>query len=278
MKPGQPDATARRPALPRRWTDSGWTTDAAPATPEEAPVAIVIDGQSQAVLMATPHDLHDLALGFALTESMIASPADVQGFEETTVTTRGLPGREARLWLRPGVAAALAERRRRMLGPVGCGLCGIDSIDQALPEVIAVTSDLRIGPESVIAAMRALTDGQVRWRATPAIHGAAFVAQGHTTVREDVGRHNALDKLMGALGRSGHDPAHGILAMTSRLSVDLVQKAARMGAPVLIGAAAPTTLAIRWAEACGITLIGRARGDSFDLYTRSDRIEGSSHG
>ena len=103
-----------------RWQD-GWHPVAPPPEPQECPVAIVIDGMSQAVLMATPHDLRDFALGFALTEGLIASPADVQDYEDVEVEAGGFPAREARLWLRPGLAAGLAERRRSMVGPVGCG-------------------------------------------------------------------------------------------------------------------------------------------------------------
>ena len=272
------------PAPPRRWRSGQWLVTGAaeapaPAAPAEQPVAIVIDGQSQAVLMATPSDLQDLATGFALTEGMIDDAADIQGAEIVAVTTSGLPAHEARLWLRPGVAARLSERRRQMLGPVGCGLCGIDSIDQALPAIIPVTADLRISPADIGAAMAALTEGQVLYRDTPAIHGACFrSATGDALVREDVGRHNALDKLIGALARDGRGPSGGIIAMTSRMSVDLVQKSARMNAPVLVGAGAPTALGIRWAEACGITLIGRARRGDFDLYTHPERMDDRPHG
>ena len=278
MEDGSP-LPGRAPAALARWQEGAWVDSDAPQAPAEAPVAIVIDGQSQAVLMATPADLHDLALGFALTEGMVAAAGDVQDFEQVAVEAGGLPAFEARLWLRPGTAAVLAERRRKMLGPVGCGLCGIDSIEQALPPMRAVVSGLRIRPADVRAAMEALTRGQVRWRKTPAIHGACLWQWGAAPVtREDVGRHNALDKVMGALARAGRDGAGGVIAMTSRLSVDLVQKAARMQAAAVIGASAPTTLAIAWAEAAGITLIGRARGDAFDLYTHPERLEGYPDG
>ena len=138
MKDQQPGAM--------RW-DGGWHQAAPPPSPQECPVAIVIDGMSQAVLMATPHDLRDFALGFALTEGLIASPADVQDYEEAEVEAGGFPAREARLWLRPGLAAGLAERRRSMVGPVGCGLCGVDSIAAALPQVVPVASDWTMPPE-----------------------------------------------------------------------------------------------------------------------------------
>ena len=260
----------------RRWDGSAWVAGDARPIPEEAAVAIVIDGASQAVLMATPHYLRDFATGFALTEGLIASPADITGFEQVAVAPvadLALPALEARLWLRPGLAAGLAERRRAMVGPVGCGLCGVDSIAAALPAVVPVASAARFTPGDVAAAMDALSAGQVRWRATPSIHAACLWTAGGALVREDVGRHNALDKLAGAAAVAARDPAGGIVAMTSRISVDLVQKAARMGAPVLAGAGVPTRLAVAWAEAAGITLLGRARDGAFDLYTHPARIE-----
>ena len=273
--------TVRAPAPGRplrRWREGAWVTgeDRPAVPPEEAAVAIVIDGASQAVLMATPHDLGDLALGFALTEGLIDSPADVTHAEtlEVAAPVPGMAAHEARLWLRPGLGVRLAERRRSMVGPVGCGLCGVDSIAAALPEVRPVQADTRLAPATVAAAMAALSDGQRLWRRTPGIHAAALWTPGAVMVREDVGRHNALDKLGGAVARAGIAPDGGAVAMTSRLSVDLVQKTVRLGAPVLIGAGVPTRLAIAWAEAAGLTLIGRARGDGFDIFTHPQRIEG----
>lgn len=258
--------------LPMRWRDGEWLAGDAPPSPQELPVAIVIDGMSQAVLMATPHDLHDFAIGFALTEGMIASPKDVASYETAQVSARGMPAIEARLWLQPGLSVQLVERKRAMIGPVGCGLCGVDNIAAALPEIIPVDSDLTMAPAEIGKAMAALSDGQILRRATPAIHGAGFWDKATALVREDVGRHNALDKLAGAMARQDLDGARGAIVMSSRLSVDLVQKAARIGAPILIGASAPTELALAWAEAAGITLIARARGQDFDLFTHPQRI------
>ncbi|HRO15526.1 MAG TPA: formate dehydrogenase accessory sulfurtransferase FdhD, partial [Paracoccus sp. (in: a-proteobacteria)] len=160
----------------RRWRDGGWLgqAESRPARmPEEAAVAIVIDGASQAVLMATPHELEDFALGFALTEGLIAGPQDVVSVETAAVPAPaalpGVPAFEARLWLRPGLAAGLAERRRSMVGPVGCGLCGVDSIAAALPAVVPVAGGAVLTPVQVVQAMTALAEGQRRWRQTPAI-------------------------------------------------------------------------------------------------------------
>lgn len=263
------------PTGPLRWQDGRWGRGRLLPSPEEQPVAIVIDGMSQAVLMATPHDLRDFAVGFALTEGLIASLDEITGFEEMPVEVQGLPAVEARLWLKPGHAARLAERRRSMVGPVGCGLCGVDSIEAALPQILPVASSWTMTAGDVGRAMAAMASGQVRRAVTPAIHGAGFWDGETSLVREDVGRHNALDKLSGALARQGIDATRGAIVMSSRLSVDLVQKAARIGAPILIGASAPTALALAWAEAAGMTLIARARADGFDLYTHPGRIPGS---
>ena len=259
-----------------RWRGGVYVAADPPApAPEEAAVAVVIDGSSQAVLMATPHDLDDFALGFALTEGLIDGPGDVDSAEAVEVEAP-IPGRaawEARLWLRPGLSVRLADRRRSMVGPVGCELCGVDSIAAALPAVTRVVADTRLAPAQVGAAMTALSQGQRRWRETPAIHAAALWTPDGALVREDVGRHNALDKLAGAVARGGADAGQGAVAMTSRLSVDLVQKTVRLGAPVLIGAGVPTRLAIAWAEAAGLTLIGRAREGGFDVFTHPHRLE-----
>lgn len=260
---------------PLRWQDGQWGRGRAVPSPEEQPVAIVIDGMSQAVLMATPHDLQDFAIGFALTEGLIAALDEITGFEEMPVEVQGLPAVEARLWLKPGHAARLAERRRSMVGPVGCGLCGVDSIEAALPQIVPVSSDWTMPAAEVTRAMAAMAAGQLRRSTTPAIHGAGFWDGRTALVREDVGRHNALDKLSGALAWQGVDGTQGAIVMSSRLSVDLVQKAARIGAPILIGASAPTALALAWAEAAGMTLIARARADGFDLYTHPGRIPGA---
>lgn len=220
--------------------------------------------------MATPADLDDFALGYALTEGIITQRADVQKTE--IVETKA--GYEARIWLRAGLGAQNTRQRVRV-GPVGCGLCGVDSLTAALPPLPPVTATHRIAAAEIGRVMAALSDGQVMRRTTPALHAAGFWANGTMTLREDVGRHNALDKLAGALLCRGADGTAGAVVMSSRLSVDLVQKCARIGAGLLIGASAPTRLAIASAERAGITLIARARDNgSFDLYTHPHRIIG----
>ncbi len=254
----------------RVWA-GGWRA-AERQLPQEVPVALVYDAATQAVMMATPADLADFVLGFALTEGLIASPAEMTA-TEIVPQTRGI---EARAWLVPGASAQLAQRRRAMAGPVGCGLCGIDSIAEALRPLprAALTGGPYLGPGVPAQAMAALATAQPLHTQTRATHAAGFwlPGAGLFAVREDVGRHNALDKLAGALARAGVAPAAGVLVITSRLSVDLVQKAAMIGARVLIGAGAPTALAVTEAEAAGITLVARVRGDGYDIYSHPHRF------
>lgn len=278
--PAGPAASASATRPLRRWSGTGWESSDAPPPPAEAAVAIVIDGTSQAVLMATPHDLDDLALGFALTEGLIAAPADVTDAQVVAVAPPaalpGLPAIEARLWLRPGLAAALAERRRSMVGPVGCGLCGVDSIAAALPPVVAVGSGYAATPADIALAMQALAQGQRRWRDTPAIHAAGFWSPETALVREDVGRHNALDKLVGALLTAGTDLAAGFCVVSSRASYEMAMKAAQAGMPMLAAISAPTALAVSLADSAGMTLVGFARGESCVVYTHPWRLAGTS--
>ncbi|WOI56756.1 formate dehydrogenase accessory sulfurtransferase FdhD [Palleronia sp. LCG004] len=240
------------------------------ALAREVPVAIVCNGTTQAVMMATPEDLTDFAHGFALTEGFIGGLDDV---EECEIVAHD-SGIEARFWLDEGRADILAARRRRMAGPVGCGLCGIDSLSEATRPLPRIVSDLRLGHGEAEGATEALRAMQPLQDVTRASHAAGFLVPGRGLVlaREDVGRHNALDKLVGALLRSGVDPASGAAVMTSRLSLELVQKAAMSGIPILIAVSAPTAQAVDAAEAAGITLVAGARGTGFDLYAHPERI------
>ena len=239
--------------------------------PEEIPVAMVYDGTTQAVMMATPADVADFAIGFSLTEGIIAAPSEIEAFEEV-VQPQGI---EARMWLRADRRTRLAARRRFMAGPVGCGLCGIDSLEQALRPLPAVAgAKLRLTRADVLGATEALRALQPLHDQTRATHAAGFLRPGAgiVLVREDVGRHNALDKLIGALVRQGIDPAGGALVMTSRLSTELVQKSAMAGCPCLIAVSAPTAQALRLAETAGITLVAFARAGGFDVYSHPERI------
>jgi FdhD protein len=238
--------------------------------PEEAPVAIVHDASTYAVMMATPRDLEDLAIGLSLTEGVIADVGEARGIE----IVEGELGIEARLWLDPMRSAALAVRRRTMAGPTGCGLCGIESLEQLKPAPPRPPADIApLTIAQVQAAMAALEPAQNLGRVTRAVHAAGFwtPAAGLVLAREDVGRHNALDKVIGALARQVVAPA-GVLVLTSRVSVELVQKAAAFGAPVIAAVSAPTALAIRTAETAGITLIAVARADGFEVFSHPQRV------
>jgi len=240
--------------------------------PEETAVALSFNGTTQAVMMATPADLVDFGTGFALTEGIATKD------EILSITVETLPkGRDVQIWLTPKAEARLAARRRTMTGPVGCGLCGIDSLVQALREVPAVPpSPFRMSPAQVMAAIANLPGQQRLHDATRAVHCAAFWAGHLTLAREDVGRHNALDKLVGAMARSGTSP-EGAVVLTSRVSIDMVQKVAMLRAPMLIAVSAPTADAVALAEVAGITLIALARSDRFEVFTHSDRLTEDSH-
>jgi FdhD protein len=238
--------------------------------PDETPVALVYDGATHAVMMATPADLEDFALGFSLTEGVIRRPEDLRDIEVVEYPH----GIELRMWLAGGLGAEHAKRRRVIAGPTGCGLCGVDSIEAAVATPSVVTSTAEFSAADVRTALASLEPAQVLNHETRAVHGAGFwtKADGLVALREDVGRHNALDKLIGAVSRTTAEPAKGIAVLTSRVSVEMVQKAAVLGVPVIVAVSAPTSLAIRTAEQANITLVAVARRDAFEIFTGSQRI------
>ncbi len=252
-----------------RWRIDGMAA-AERSAPAEAPVAISYDASTYAVMMATPLDLEDFAIGFSLTEGVVETWADV-GEVEVVASELGF---EARMWLAPERRSRLATRRRHMAGPTGCGLCGIDSLAEAVRTPPVVGGDLTLTPADLLAAMAAMSSAQALNRQTHGVHAAAFwrKADGLIAIREDVGRHNSLDKLAGALARRGEAGATGAILLTSRVSVEMVQKAAVIGAPILVAVSAPTTLAVRTAEAAGITLCAVARADGFEVFTHPTRL------
>lgn len=260
-------------AMPRRAFRGGRWETGARTVPAEVPVALVYNGTTQAVMMATPADLEDFAVGFSRTEGIVADISEIREIDRQESEA----GIELRLWLAPGAEARYLARRRAQVGPVGCGLCGIDSLTEALRPLPAVAGTLRLGPRDVAEAMAGLARCQSLNLATRAVHAAGFwqPGRGTATIREDVGRHNALDKLAGALARARTDAGAGAVVLTSRVSVDMVQKAVLIGAPVLIAASAPTALAVETAEAAGLTLVAVVRGDEFEVFTRPDRISES---
>jgi FdhD protein len=238
--------------------------------PEETPVSLTYNKASFAVMMATPSDLEDFAVGFSLTEGIIRAPKDIQEIE-IVHHPRGI---EARMWLASDRLDTVDRRRRHLAGAVGCGLCGLESLDAAMREVPRVKTDARLTPAMIAEALAALMPVQTLHRETSALHAAGFwhAEHGLVTAREDIGRHNALDKLVGALARAGQDPDGGVVVLTSRVSVEMVQKAAILGAPVVVAVSAPSALALRSAEAAGITLVAIARRDGFEAFTHTGRI------
>ena len=239
--------------------------------PEETAVALSYNRTTHAVMMATPADFEDFAAGFSRAERIIEAASDI---EELEIVPAPL-GVELRMWIAPERTVALEHRRRLSAGPTGCGLCGMDSLADAMRTPPVVGAGPRLTAVQIAQAMASLDPAQVLNHATRAVHAAGFWREGElVALREDVGRHNALDKLTGALLRKGADPAEGVLVMTSRVSVELVQKAAAAGITVLIAVSVPTALAIRVAEAAGLTLIGVARRDGFEVFTHRHRISG----
>ncbi|NDV87856.1 formate dehydrogenase accessory sulfurtransferase FdhD [Aurantimonas aggregata] len=242
--------------------------------PEETAVAISVGGSTHAVMMATPSHLRELAIGLALNERIVESAAEIERIE---IVSSDL-GVDCRIWLCEARAAGYTVRRRQMTGPVGCGLCGVESLElaqRALPPVVA--GGLSLTPATLETAVTAMAKAQGLSRRTRAVHAAAFhvPGQGLVVAREDVGRHNALDKVAGHLAEAGIDPATGFLTITSRVSVELIQKAAVMGCGLIAAVSAPTALAISEAEAAGITLVAVVRRAEFEIFSHPARITGA---
>ena len=227
--------------------------------PEETPVAFSYAGTTHAVMMASPADFEDFALGFSITEGIVSAPDEIASIDVEDLGA----GIDIQIKLRDVANKRFEARRRRLAGPVGCGLCGIESIEEAMRSVDAVgESTLTLSAADIVQSE------------TGAVHAAGFYLPGKGIVeaREDVGRHNALDKLAGALARSGVAGPTGAVVVTSRVSVEMVQKTAAIGSPFVIAVSAPTALAIRTAEEAGMTLIALVRGDDFDIFTHPHRV------
>ena len=251
------------------WRDGG-SSYGTRTIPEETAIALTYNGGTYAVMMGTPQNLADFAIGFSLSEGIVQSPDDIRSLEIIDLDD----GIELRMWLAQANADRLNERRRHIAGPTGCGICGIDSIAEAIRPAAIVAEGRSFSSREVMSAMQSIPPLQPINIETRAIHAAAFwmPGRGIVALREDVGRHNALDKLAGALARDKISAGEGIVLLTSRVSVEMVQKTAAMGAPVMVAVSAPTALAVRMAETAGITLAAIARSDGFEIFTHPGRI------
>ncbi len=226
----------------------------------EAPVSIEVGGIGYAVMMATPADLEDYAIGFALSEGLVETADQV-----ARVDARPVEGGWAlRIWLPPDRNAIALDRARQRVSESSCGLCGIENIEQILRPLPPLTARIATGRAAIAAALAALRDHQPLSRATGAVHAAAFCSPAGDILcaREDVGRHNALDKLIGALARGGIDPGSGFILLSARCSYELVEKTVRAGCPMLVTVSAPTSLAAERAVQAELTLVALARADS----------------
>jgi len=247
----------------RPGTQPDWLAD-------EVPVALVFNGISFAVMLASPLDLEDFALGFALSEGLLGKPSQLYGVD-VLPTEQGI---EVHLQVASACEQALKERRRNLSGRTGCGLCGTESLQQVLRPLPQLAGTLHIRPPAVAQALQTLRLGQALQHSTGATHAAAWCSpQGKALlVREDVGRHNALDKLIGALHRQGFDANEGFVTITSRASVEMVQKCAMAGISLMVAVSAPTALAVQVAAQAGLALAGFARGDHFVAYHQPERF------
>jgi FdhD protein len=251
------------------WRD-GSLSEGARLIPEEIALALTYNGGTYAVMMGTPQNMRDFAIGFSLSEGIVQSPGDVESLEIVELDD----GIELRMWLASSKAELLSQRRRHIAGPTGCGICGIDSIAEAVRPAAIVPKGHSFSPREIMAAMASVAPLQTINIETRAVHAAALwtPARGVVALREDVGRHNALDKLAGALAQGRISASEGMVLLTSRVSVELVQKTATIGAPLLVAVSAPTALAVRTADAAGITLAAIVRADGFEVFTHPYRI------
>ncbi len=236
----------------------------------EVPVALTYNKLSHVVMMATPMDLEDLAVGFSFTEGIIPSP-------ELLLSVTAIPretGIELAMTVPPDIAQDSRARRRNLTGRTGCGLCGAETLEQAVRYPGRVGAGLEVSHTALQAAIEGLSAHQPLQAATGAVHCAAWCGTDGEirAAREDVGRHNALDKLIGHLFRSGLDPAEGFALVSSRASYEMVHKTAAAGMQLMAAVSAPTTLAVEFAQHCGLSLIGFARSGRHNIYTGPERV------
>jgi FdhD protein len=242
----------------------------------EVPVALTFNKQSHVVMMATPADLEDFAIGFSLTEGILGGFDELAGIK-TIPREEGL---EVAMTVTEACFARLARQRRNLVGRTGCGLCGAESLEQAMRSPAVVASEVLVSNDALQVAVKSLGDHQPLQAVTGAVHGAAWCnLEGEIQLlREDVGRHNALDKLIGHLSRVSFDSSKGFLVVSSRASYEMVYKAASVGIELLLAVSAATTLAIDFAHRSGMTLVGFGRPGRHNVYTFEQRIKGLQNG
>ena len=251
-----------------RWFEADdWVAD-------EVPVALEFNGISHAVMLATPLNLDEFALGFALSEGIVSTQSELYGVDEVASEL----GITLKLHIASAAFDRLKSRRRSLAGRTGCGLCGTESLNHIardLPALPGTPEQPAISRLAVAQAMSSLGALQVLHRATGAVHAAAWCSpQGNVQcLREDVGRHNALDKLIGALASSKVDPSAGFIAVTSRASFEMVQKTVSAGVPLLVAVSAPTLLAIKTAQRLHMTLVGFARQQDMVVFSHHERLD-----
>lgn len=238
---------------------------------EEVPVALEYNGIAHAVMLATPSDIEAFALGFSLSEGILAAPRELYDVE----VEHGEMGITVRMHVSSRAFMALKVRRRTLSGRTGCGLCGTERLEQVRQVLPVLHPASRLSAAAVRRALASLETYQPVARLTGGTHAAAWCAPDGRLlgVFEDVGRHNALDKLIGAMSLARTNLHDGFALITSRASMEMVQKAATVGMPAMVAISAPTALAVRIAEQCGMTLLAFARGDSFVAYVNPENIE-----
>ena len=254
------------------WQD-GKLIDVEDQVATETPVALVYNGISHVVMMSTPSDLEDFVTGFSLSEGIITNTKQILDVEEVA-TDKGI---ELHITIVAEAFSGLKERRRNLVGRTGCGLCGAESLDQAIPKPKFVVNDLQFSHVALQTAILGLSNWQKLQKQTGAVHAAAWCDnEGNIlVVREDVGRHNALDKLIGAIAR-GIFTENGFVLVTSRASYEMVSKTASANISLLAAVSAPTSLAIDLAKECGLSLVGFSRPDRHVIYANGQRIESES--
>lgn len=237
---------------------------------EEVPIALVYNGRSHVVVMGTPSNLEDLAVGFSLTEGIVEDVSRV----EHIVVVKASHGIELQIQIPKSHAELLEHRTRGLVARTGCGLCGVETIKEAMRVPVRVNDTLSIPVDALWRASEQLAEQQSLNNRTNAVHAAAWATRTGDLdiVREDVGRHNALDKVLGAVTRDGRVASAGFVIVTSRASYEMVQKTATCSVELIAAISRPTGLAIRFAEASGVTLVGLLRGKTANVYTRRERI------